>query len=99
MERRQRLALLCFSLFCMFGLLVLLVPAPTQADELAAEPFIDYYWQHHGERVLGRINSPVFESNGYRMQYFERGRLEDHRHETGDPVWIVRYSPLTVELM
>jgi hypothetical protein len=81
---------------------LLLVPAavpPVQAGEVSAEPFADYYWRHQGERTLGRIHSPLVEINGYRMQYFEKGRLEDHRHLTDNPAHAVAYSRLTVDLI
>jgi hypothetical protein len=82
------------------ALLLLLVPAaPAWAQEAAAEPFADYYWRYRGDLTLGRIHSPVVEINGYRMQFFEKGRLEDHRHETDNPAHAVAYSRLTVELM
>jgi hypothetical protein len=96
-----RLLTRCSVLFALVGMLAALMPPlqPASADELHAAPFIDYYWQHEGARVLGNINSPVLEMNGYRVQYFEKARLEDHRHQTSDPAQAVRYSPLTLEMM
>jgi hypothetical protein len=72
---------------------------PLRAQTISAEPFADYYWNHHGERVLGAIQSPVVEINGYRTQFFEKGRLEDRRHEMSDPTQAVAYSALTLELI
>lgn len=64
-----------------------------------AQPFFDYYWAHQGERVLGKINSPLIEHQGYQVQYFEKGCLEDHSHETASPARKIRPCPLTVELL
>lgn len=86
------------------GMVVLLAlllagAAPVQAESIIAEPFAAYYWQHHGARVLGAVNSPIVEIDGYRMQYFEKGRLEDHRHMAESPAAAIAYSPLTLELI
>lgn len=82
-------------------LLMALLPMmqPAQSDVSLAEPFVDYYWQYHGYRTLGHINSPLVEIDGYQMQYFEKGRLEDHRHETYDPTQAIVHSRLTVEMI
>lgn len=82
-------------------LLTLFMPSasPIRAQGIIAEPFREYYWQHHGERVLGAVNSPLMDMDGYQIQYFEKGRLEDHRHETNDPARAIVYSRLTVELI
>ncbi len=81
-------------------LLALTVPAlPASAQTTSAEPFAEHYWRYHGAQTLGAVHSPLLEINGYRMQYFEKGRLEDHRHLTGDLSLAVAYSPLTIELM
>lgn len=72
---------------------------PLRADETIAAPFRDYYWQHYGDRILGAVNAPLFERDGYQMQYFEKGRLEAHQHATTDPTRAVVYSRLTLELI
>jgi hypothetical protein len=75
--------------------LTLLLPGavPTQAaPTVSAAPFAEYYWQHHGHRVLGAINSELLDIDGIPMQYFEKARLEDHGGA-------VAYGRLTSELM
>jgi hypothetical protein len=72
---------------------------PVRADETIVEPFATYYGRYHGDSVLGAVNSPPLEIDGYRVQYFEKGRLEDHWHENHDLPQAVAYSRLTVELM
>jgi hypothetical protein len=67
----------------------------TFAQTTAAEPFAAYYWQHHGVQTLGHVQSPLLEMDGMRVQYFEKGRLEDHRHLTDNPAEAVGYAPLT----
>jgi hypothetical protein len=77
-------------------------PAPVQAQaapEHVAEPFAGYYWRHHGPVTLGQIRSPIHEADGLRVQYFEKGRLEDRRHLTDNPAQMVGYSPLLHKLI
>lgn len=85
-------------------LLLLCVPLVAQAqqmpsDEAVAEPFVQHYWRYQGDRVLGLVQSPLMDMYGYPVQYFEKGRLEDHSHETSDPAWQLMYGRLTVEMM
>ncbi len=86
-----RTLLLC-TLFVSF---VPMVTPQAYAQELIAEPFAEYYWKHHGAQTLGQVHSPVYEIDGVRVQYFEKGRLEDHRHLTDNPAEAVGYTPLT----
>ncbi|KPV52971.1 hypothetical protein SE17_12340, partial [Kouleothrix aurantiaca] len=83
------------------GALVLLVlAAPSaQAGPEVAEPFRDYYAQHEGIRVLGYPISDLREAGGYAAQYFEKGRIEDHRRDTADPGWAFMFGRLTDELI
>jgi hypothetical protein len=69
------------------------------ADPLVAEPFRDYYAQHAGMRVLGPAITDLVIANGIAAQYFEKGRIEDHRAEEADPAWGVMYGRLTAELI
>ncbi|HEX6292178.1 MAG TPA: GerMN domain-containing protein [Herpetosiphonaceae bacterium] len=64
-----------------------------------AEPFRDYYNRHQGIRVLGYPLTDLVEVDGYAAQYFEKGRIEDHRWETTDPNWAFLYGRLTADLM
>lgn len=85
--------------------------APPTSFEVA-ETFQAYYNAHQGMRVLGYpltdlaiVNSWRAEqgemviTQTYPMQYFEKGRIEDHRWEVKDPNWQFMYGRLTDELM
>jgi hypothetical protein len=64
-----------------------------------ARPFRSYYQQHQGSRLLGLPLTGLIQNNGYTVQYFEKGRLEDHSSSATAPGWSVMYGRLTVELM
>ena len=70
-----------------------------QGEPDIAEPFRDYYNHHQGIRVLGSPLSSLVEDDGYPAQYFEKGRIEDHRADTPHPNWMFMYGRLTAELM
>jgi Sporulation and spore germination len=70
-----------------------------QASHAVAEPFRIYYEQYQGMRVLGYPITGLVETNGYPAQYFEKGRLEDHRAEPNDAGWDFMYGRLTAELI
>jgi hypothetical protein len=72
--------------------------APTTSFEVAT-PFQTYYNQHQGVRVLGYPISQLITVGGYSAQYFEKGRIEDHRQEISNPNWAFMYGRLTAELM
>lgn len=86
-------------------MLVLLGLAPSGAhaqattDNTIARPFVSHYWRYSGDQVLGLVQTYMMERDGYNVQYFEKGRLEDHSNETADPRWAVMYGRLTVEMM
>ena len=44
-----------------------------------APPFRDYYARHAGARVLGPPITGLVLVEGIAAQYFEKGRIEDHR--------------------
>lgn len=71
--------------------------APTALE--VAEPFRAYYNAHQGMRVLGSPLTGLVHVDGYPAQYFEKGRIEDHRAETHDPTWAFMYGRLIPELM
>lgn len=73
--------------------------AQVATDDAIARPFVYHYWRYHGDRVLGYVQSNLMEAGGYPVQYFEKGRLEDHSFETADPNWSIMYGRLTAELM
>jgi len=96
------------ALFVAVALPVMLLPfwtAPASAVPAIAEQFRDYYDLHQGMRVLGYPLSDLVEVNGFPAQYFEKGRIEDHRGEVqapggvADPNWAYMYGRLTVEVM
>jgi hypothetical protein len=80
-------------------LLALLPRAQAQASPAVAEPFRAYYEQHQGMRILGYPMTGLIEINGYQVQYFEKGRLEDHRAEQNTAKWRFMYGRLAVELL
>ena len=84
------------------ALLALLPIGAAQAGQAArevAEPFRDYYAQHQGIRVLGYPLTDLLEVDSYPAQYFEKGRIEDHRSEITNPKWAFMYGRLAVELV
>jgi hypothetical protein len=97
MAFRQRLLQLTGALA-----LALLLPAGAaraQTGPGVAEPFRDYYNRYQGMRVLGPPVTGLLEAEGYPAQYFEKGRLEDHRRVEVDPRWQFMYGRLTAELV
>jgi hypothetical protein len=75
------------------------VAGAATAPPAIAWRFQEYYYHHDGGRLLGRpISEPRFEG-GRRVQYFEKGRLEDH---AGEPAatgpWRYQYGRLGAEL-
>lgn len=94
---RQRLLQLIGAL-----MLITLLPlgaAQAQSGPTVAEPFRDYYDRHQGMRVLGYPLTGLVEAEGYPAQYFEKGRIEDHRHAESNPGWQFMYGRLTAELI
>jgi hypothetical protein len=69
------------------------------ADRGVAEPFRAYYDQYQGMRVLGYPMTDLIEANGYVVQYFEKGRIEDHHAEQVPADWQFMYGRLTAELI
>jgi sporulation and spore germination protein len=74
-------------------------PPSARADLLVAEPFRDYYAKHAGMRVLGPPITGLVIVGGIAAQYFEKGRIEDHRAEQADLAWGFMYGRLTAELI
>jgi hypothetical protein len=77
----------------------LLPSRPTYAQSEVAEPFRAYYNQHQGVRILGHPLTGLVEVNGVPAQYFEKGRIEDHRDRVADPHWSLMFGRLTAELI
>lgn len=97
MDRRLRvIALLALAALC-----AALAPAPAaRAQLVGVEPrFAEYYQRHDGERLLGPPLTQLLEVEGYPAQYFEKGRVEDHRGAVADPAWGLMFGRLTAELL
>ena len=89
-------------LICALALVVALPLGAAQAAQgqpPIAEAFRDYYSRHQGIRVLGNPVTGLVEAGGYPAQYFEKGRIEDHRRDTTTPRWQFMYGRLTAELI
>jgi hypothetical protein len=87
-------------LLAMLALLaVAMPPRQAQAESVVAEPFRDYYARHAGVRVLGPPITGLVLVDGLAVQYFEKGRIEDHRAAEPNPAWGLMYGRLTAELI
>jgi hypothetical protein len=76
----------------------LTIVPPTPAPPVVAARFRDYYYAHDGGRLLGQPLSDTRLENGRRVQYFEKGRLEDHT-ATGAPAeWRIQFGLLGAAL-
>lgn len=64
-----------------------------------ADQFVPFYQAHDGLRLLGRPLSDIADGGGGMIQYFEKGRLEDHSAETSDPNWRYMYGLLAEDLL
>lgn len=76
-------------------------PASTRPDFYpVAQEFQQFYDTHDGLRILGRAISAAFNPGNSpgKVQYFEKGRLEDHSYETADSNWRFQYGLLVDEL-
>lgn len=70
----------------------------TQVLPAIAEGLRGYYDQHDGWRVMGRPISSTMVLDGWLVQYFEKGRLEDHSQAESDPNWKYMYGLLVDQL-
>jgi hypothetical protein len=70
-------------------------PLTAGATELVDARFSDYYARHQGPRVLG----PAISRLEGTAQYFEKGRLEDHRGDNLPREWEFMYGRLTADLI
>jgi hypothetical protein len=81
---------------------ILLLPQAAyarQGTHEVAAPFRAYYAQHQGIRLLGYPLTDLQDVDGFPAQYFEKGRIEDHRSAVADPTWRFMFGRLTDELM
>lgn len=82
------------------ALALTLPPArPAAGQSAVAERFRDYYARYGGGRVLGPPITDLVLVADLPAQYFEKGRLEDHRDALGDSPWSLMFGRLTAELM
>ncbi len=95
-----RLSMILILLFLLITFSPHLTPATIHAQDADTDQwFAEFYWRHHGIHTLGRVHTPILEVDGVRVQYFDQGRLEDHRHLTSNPAEAVGHTPLTHMLM
>ncbi len=81
------------------SLIIVLKAAAVGAGGLAIDPaFFDYYQNNDGARLLGAPLGPAIQEGTLRVQYFEKGKLEDHRQSTNDPLWRFSYGLLGEEM-
>jgi hypothetical protein len=74
--------------------------SPSRAQSPQVDPlFRAFYERYQGIRVLGNPVSGLTEIEGFTAQYFEKGRIEDHRAETSNPAWAFLYGRLVPEMM
>jgi hypothetical protein len=96
--KKARYSPLVFTLL----LFILAGGIPTPAGRAATEVdplFRDFYGRHQGLRVLGNPVGGRTSIAGFLAQYFEKGRIEDHRSETANPSWEFLYGRLVPEMM
>jgi hypothetical protein len=79
---------------------VALTTAATAAARPAIDPvFFDYYQANDGQRLLGAPLTLGVLEDSRRVQYFEKGKLEDHRATSTDPIWQYSYGLMAEELL
>ena len=79
------------------GALPPLPPAVHVAENPVAPQFEQFYSERQGIRVLGNTLMSSRREEGRTVQYFEKGRIEDHEDEA-NPVWRYQYGLLVEEL-
>jgi hypothetical protein len=74
------------------------LPAAVRVAENPVAPqFEQFYAERQGLRVLGNTLVPPRREEGRAVQYFEKGRMEDHEDEP-NPLWRFQYGLLVDEL-
>jgi hypothetical protein len=76
-------------------------PLPSAVDVGASAvgaPFQQFYAERQGLRVLGNTLVPSRQENGFLVQYFEKGRIEEHSDEP-NAAWRLQYGLLVDELV
>ncbi len=80
-------------------IMVWLPVRPVQAQVGVEQRFAAYYASRDGVRLLGYPLRPLSSFEGFPAQYFDKGRIEDHRGAERDPRWGIMFGRLTAELM
>lgn len=76
------------------------VPSPAGVTGIAVDPvFAEYYQNNDGQRLLGAALMQAVREGPRRVQYFEKGKLEDMRQTTNDPAWQFSYGLMGEELV
>ncbi len=92
-----------FATLCLLTLLALggLAPASVARAQLVGVEgrFAPYYQNHEGIRLLGYPLTQLHEVEGFAVQSFEKGRLEDHQGAVANPAWAMMLGRLTAELL
>jgi hypothetical protein len=76
-------------------------PLPSAVDVGASAvgaPFQQFYAERQGLRVLGNTLVPARQEGGLVVQYFEKGRIEEHPDEP-NAAWRLQYGLLVDELV
>lgn len=76
-----------------------LLPIGAFAAPVVAPMFTQYYTTRQGIRVLGNPIGRLETADSHFAQYFEKGLIEDHRHEDPDPAWQFMYGRLAADLL
>ena len=86
--------------FLLLALALMAAPRANRVSAAEVDPlFQDFYTRYQGLRVLGNPVSKLTEIAGFPTQYFEKGRIEDHRSETQNPAWAFLYGRLVPEMI
>ncbi|MEO6458215.1 MAG: GerMN domain-containing protein [Chloroflexia bacterium] len=99
MPRRKPVFLQLLATVALIATLLSVQGGSAAQTQQVAAPFRDYYNRHQGIRVLGHPLSGIMQIEGLPAQYFEKGRIEDHRARIADPQWAFAYGLLTSEIM
>lgn len=88
----------CLLIASVLGLIAPLSAHATGPPTIG-RPFQEWYDSQQGFRLLGNVQRSLQTVDGYYSQYFEKGRIEDHRYETNNPAWKFMFGRLGAELV
>ena len=91
---RRRYVMLGLGLIVALASLLQITATEAINGSYIGRPFRQFYREHQGMRVLGAPQTGIREVAGYPAQYFEKGRLEEHR-DARDAAWRLMYGRLT----